>query len=761
MHRLRIAILGAVVASMLMTPAVIAASPGGAHPTDGTTTRAYVDKTMALVQLSLPPVTTAPKTKPAPGKKVDFNNSVTKSYRALLSAQRNEFKKWMQVNAPKARVTGEFDLTLNAVAVKLNGSSIAKLREAPQAIKVQYQGLYYPNDAADPDLKLINAIEAWETVGGPANAGKGVRVGVIDSGIDQGHPCFDGEGYVAPAGFPRGTPAFTNNKVIVAKVFNNKARSRGYTAEAIDYHGTHVAGTIACNLDTPIEMPPYEIPYKMSGVAPAAFLGNYNVFPGDVDNARSEDILNALDAAFADGMDVMNMSLGGNAHGIQDLLTNAVDNLDIANVVVAISAGNEGAGDPTTNPPTAPGHYTVGSPGSAARALTAGATETGQGTKTEVSVVGMPSPFYAVPGDFGIPSVALTAPIAILTSPTVNDVSGYSIVCTAADAAALPDLTGKIAVLGRGVCDFSTKVRYAEKAGAVGVVVVNRVLGEAPFIMGTGESPDDIQPVIPAYMISTEDGIALRKASPSKDGAAGTMGVPFYFLDDAIVNAQTDFTSQGPTDVDFRVKPDLMAPGGNVISSIPVSYCGGDPCFAFLSGTSMASPHLAGTAAVVRAEHPGWTAEQVRSAITNTAVQGVVDASGKPGTVETDVNIVGAGLADVDAALGARVAIGPVSTSFGAVPSISGQVRSANVTITNLSGASGSWDIAIVDYDGPGGVAFSVSSSHVDLASGASKTIVVTMAAAKGAKVGDHQAFLNVSAGSTLLAHAAVYAFVK
>jgi subtilisin family serine protease len=279
--------------------------------------------------------------------------------------------------------------------------------------------------------------------------------------------------------------------------------------------------------------------------------------------------------------------------------------------------------------------------------------------------------------------------------------------------------------------------------------------------MGGGASPDGVQPTLPAYMISAEDGIALRTTSPSKDGVDGTMGVPFYFLDPTIVNAQTDFTSQGPTDVDFRVKPDLMAPGGNVISSIPVSYCGGDPCFAFLSGTSMASPHLAGTAAVVRAAHPNWTAEQVRSAITNTAVQGVVDASGKPGTVETDVNIVGAGLADVDAALGAKAAIGPVSTSFGAVPSISGQVRSANVTITNLSGASGSWAIAIVDPDGPGGVTFTVNSANVDLSAGQSKTVVVTMTAAKGAKLGDHQAFLNVSAGSTLLAHAAVYAFVK
>ncbi len=105
------------------------------------------------------------------------------------------------------------------------------------------------------------------------------------------------------------------------------------------------------------------IPHTISGVAPAALLGNYNVFPGTIENARSEDILNALDAAYADGMDVANMSLGGNAHGVQDLLTNAVDNLDKGGMVVAVSAGNEG-----------PGFGTLGSPGSATNALTAGAS---------------------------------------------------------------------------------------------------------------------------------------------------------------------------------------------------------------------------------------------------------------------------------------------------------------------------------------------------------------------------------------------------
>ena len=104
------------------------------------------------------------------------------------------------------------------------------------------------------------------------------------------------------------------------------------------------------------------LPYDVSGVAPAAFLGNYNVFPGDVADARSEDILNALDAAYADGMDVVNMSLGGGANGVQDLLTMAVDDLDIANMVVAVAAGNEGDGDPEAHPPLPAGHYTVSSP---------------------------------------------------------------------------------------------------------------------------------------------------------------------------------------------------------------------------------------------------------------------------------------------------------------------------------------------------------------------------------------------------------------
>lgn len=137
-----------------------------------------------------------------------------------------------------------------------------------------------------------------------------------------------------------------------------------------------MAGTVACNYGTPVSGLP--VPHPISGVAPRALLGNYNIFPADVENARSEDILNALDAAYMDGFDVANMSLGGGAHGIQDLLTIAVDNLDQANMVSAVAAGNSG-----------PGHYTVESPGSAARALTAGAATVGHIVASPITVAGV------------------------------------------------------------------------------------------------------------------------------------------------------------------------------------------------------------------------------------------------------------------------------------------------------------------------------------------------------------------------------------
>ncbi len=718
-------VLTAVAASAAMC---LLAAPGARAASDGSTSaRAGVDTGYALVQLTAEPLATWQRSAPAKGKKIDFSSTTVKSYRALLSAARNDYKAWLRANVPQASVSGEFDISLNAVAVKLNGATLAQVAATPLVRQAEYQGLYYPN-AADPDLALIDAEAAWNRQGGAAQAGAGVKVAVVDSGIDTAHPCFSDTGY--PAQSQLGDRRYTNNKVIAARVFNNRLNQTRFDAKAVGAHGTHVAGTVACNFQTPASVGGVSIPYAMSGVAPRALLGSYNVFPGTVESARSEDILNALEAAYSDGFDVANMSLGGGSKGVQDLLTVAVDNLDRANLVVAISNGNEG-----------PGAFTVGSPGMAARGLTAGASSVPHFVGSPVLAGNQR--FGSASGDFATVQSDLTAPLAaVLTSS-----GALSTACTA-----LPpqSLNGAVALLSRGTCTFSVKVRNAQAAGAAAVLVANSIAGD-PTAMGFDTLPT--QPTIPAYMVSRLDGQALL----AYNGMPVTIVAEMAYFSSVNANLMAQFSSLGPTDVDFRVKPDVVAPGVNVLSSVPTALCSGAPCFAFYSGTSMAAPHLAGSAAVLRGQHPDWSAAQVRSAVVNTAVRGVL-GRWQDGQPINDVQTVGAGLENLLAATTATLALDPVSLSFGGVPSGSGMSRAQTITVTNLSGVAQSLSLSVGAQ--PAGVRYSVSPSALALDPGASATVTVTMQAAVGA-AGPQQAYLDIFDGSRSVAHAALYTLIK
>jgi len=714
--------------SMPMPPAQ--AAPGQ-NTGASTSTRPGQDASAALVQLDGDSLATYVKTKPAKGKKIDFSSNTVKAYRAQLNALRNDYKSWLRANVPGAKVTGEFDIALNAVAVQLNGATLAQVSATPMVKNAQYQGLYYPN-RTDPDLALISAPQAWALTGGSGTAGAGVKVAIVDTGIDITHPCFSDTGY--PAQSKLGSPSLTNNKVIAAKVFSNRTPQQHFTPEAIQDHGTHVAGTVACNFGTPAPVNGVST-YDMSGVAPRALLGNYNVFPGDLTNARSEDIMNALEAAYQDGFDVANMSLGGGAHGVQDLLTIAVDNLDQANMVVAVASGNSG-----------PGLFTVESPGSAARALTAGAS-------TVPHFVGAPvtagsNTYGAATGDFAVVHANLTASLGVPPGGASDTANGLRTACTA-----LPSLAGQIALVSRGTCTFSAKVRNAQAAGALAVLVANNVAGD-PTAMASDGTPN--QPTLPAYMVSVTDGQALKvlNATPAAISAALS-----YF---STVNADimAGFSSQGPTDVDFRVKPDVVAPGVNVLSSIPHTFCALPPCFAFFQGTSMATPHLAGSAAVLRQQHPDWSAAEVRSAIVNTADRGVL-RSFSTGALQNNVNINGAGRENLLAAAGAKLGLDPVSLSFGAVPSGSGQTRQLTVTLTNLSGSTQTYSLDISGQPA-NSVAYSVDPPAVTVAAGARADVTVSMTAAQGALGGGKQAFLEVgTTNDGNIAHAALFTLIK
>jgi minor extracellular serine protease Vpr len=423
--------------------------------------------------------------------------------------------------------------------------------------------------------------------------------------------------------------------------------------------------------------------------------------------------------------------LGGNAHGIQDLLTVAVDNLDEANMVVAVAAGNSG-----------PGLFTVESPGSAARALAAGASTVPHFVGAPVTAAG--HTYGAATGDFAIVSANLTAPLAAVA----GTVSGLNTACSALPAGSL---TGKIALISRGTCSFSQKIRAAQTAGAIAVLVANNVAGD-PVAMGSDGTPN--QPTVPAYMVGRDDGQALKAVS----GVSTTIGATLQYFLTTNADIMAGFSSQGPTDVDFRVKPDVVAPGVNVLSSIPHQFCASPPCFAFFQGTSMATPHLAGSAAVVLGQHPDWSAAEIRSSIVNTADRGVLKNFAS-GTLETNINITGAGRENLLKAVGASVALDPVSVSFNAVPSGSGQTRTVDVTLTNLGSSPASWGVSV--NGGDASVAYSVSPSSVSIAAGGSATVTVTMSAQQGANAGGHQGWLEITSGGSSIAHAALYTLIK
>jgi minor extracellular serine protease Vpr len=622
-----------------------------------------VDTSSVIVQLKGDPLSKNSSTKPAQGKKIDFNNTTVKSYRAQLSAQRNDFKQWLHTYAPKAKVTSEYDISLNAVAVQLNGTALDTIKGAPMVQSVQYNALYHP--VLSESHKIINAAGAWTAAGGRSNAGAGIKIGDIDSGIDETHPFFDPAGFSYPAGFPKCDAADSTNhtanhncehvtpKVIVAKVFYNKAAVSGFDAAGIGDHGTHTAGIAAGVTGKVATVSGVNID-DMSGVAPGAWLGNYNVFPNDIPNARSEDILNAVDAAIADGMDVLNLSIGGGYHGNNDLLAIGLDNAVAAGVVVAVAAGNSG-----------PGGSTLESPGRARDIITVGAS-------TNQHFVGEP---FTYPSGSGTTVGTGVGDFDPLPTASFNLFDTASDGCASVPAGA----SGNLAIINRGTCTFSQKVANAKQAGAIAVLIVNNVAGDPIAMARTAGFDDDL----PAVMIGLNEGAALRASGATTASAVAALQEFISANKDILAS----FSGQGPTLVDVAVKPDLTSVGVNVLSSIScvgAAECTGDDAWAFFNGTSMSTPHIAGSAAVLLDLHRDWSPAQVKSALVNRADLVVKDT--QTGLHDVGPTAQGAGRENLSVAANGTTWLSPVSASFGRVAI--GHPTSVTITLSNPTGSA-------------------------------------------------------------------------
>jgi subtilisin family serine protease len=300
--------------------------------------------------------------------------------RSLQSAQRS-LAAQIATAVPGAHVRWRYELVANGMAVVVPRSQLDRLTSLPGVARV-YPSLRYRTQL-DRSPQQIGAPALWNAAA--PSAGDGMKIAIIDEGIDQKHPFFSPAGYTMPPGFPKGQTAYTNAKVIVARAFPPADAKWQHASKPFDpvhsSHGTHVAGIAAGNANTQADGA------RVSGVAPRAYLGNYKALtiPTDAEvglDGNSPELVAAIEAAVKDGMDVINMSLGEpEIEPSRDIVAKALGAAARAGVVPVISAGNDFEEF---------GRGSVGSPGSAPEAITVGAV-TRDGVVTSFSSSG-PTP---------------------------------------------------------------------------------------------------------------------------------------------------------------------------------------------------------------------------------------------------------------------------------------------------------------------------------------------------------------------------------
>jgi subtilisin family serine protease len=301
--------------------------------------------------------------------RLDLDTRTSTQRLTRIAAQQERVEQRIHAAVPGAKISWRYRVVLNALAVVAPQRSVKRLERIPSVREVYSSVQIAPS--LDRSVPAIHAPALWGP--GLATSGQGMKIGIIDDGIDQRHPFFDPTGYTMPPGFPKGQAAYTTAKVIVARSFQPPSPQARYSELPFDpensEHGTHVAGIAAGNAGTQASIGGGKV--TLSGVAPKAYLGNYRVMTvPTISNVgldgNSPEIAAGIEAAVRDGMDVINLSLGEpEIAPSRDLVTRALNGAAAAGVVPVVSAGNEFQ---------AFGRGTVSSPATADRAIAVAAS---------------------------------------------------------------------------------------------------------------------------------------------------------------------------------------------------------------------------------------------------------------------------------------------------------------------------------------------------------------------------------------------------
>jgi subtilisin family serine protease len=616
---------------------------------------------------------------------------------STLAAERAAFRSQAQKAGLKYTERYAYESLFNGFSVKIARSDIGKLSRISGVQRIYPVGTVQLHDATidTPDqqdwLSMTGADTAQNVLG---VHGDGIRVAVMDTGVDYLHPdlggCF-GPGCRVEMGYDLVGDAYDAVTSPTPVPDPDPMDCNG--------HGTHVSGIVGAD--------GHGLAGHVTGVAPHVKFHAYRVF--GCNGSTSDDImLKAMEMILADGADVLNMSIGSAFEDWSESPTAAgSDRLVRKGIVVVASAGNSGAN----------GTYSTGAPSTGKKVISVASFEN----------LSVKLPLFTItPDDHAI---GYFAAVGAPPPPTsgILPVEATSTLLGCNPGQAVGSLTGKAALVKRGTCSFYEKAFNAQKAGASAVILYNNAAGfVSPTVAGT-------PPItIPVVSITLADGNLI--ASRLSTGPV-TMTWTNQLLNSPNPSAGlvSTFSSFGPSaELDF--KPDLGAPGGNIYSTYfdPVTHDG----YATLSGTSMASPHVAGSVALLLQAKPHTPPPLARDLLQNNAVP--ANWNGNPGLGFLDnVHVQGAGLIHIDRTITTNASISPAKLALG-----EGQAGPVTQTLTlqNGGGAAVTYDLTHVgalttgpseftvsEFVAPASVAFSAPS--VTVPAGGTATVNATITA--------------------------------
>lgn len=566
------------------------------------------EEVAVIVHLSEKPVALEKAMKELAGK--SLSSSQEAAVKTKVQAQQAQLKKDMKLKNINFKEGFSYHTVLNGFSATVKAGDLQKLLSIKGVTLIEPDTEVHALEDAptkvssgtvDANMNTSISFLGIEQLWNEGIEGQGIKVAVLDTGIDKDHPEFagiykggknfipnsstyararatDDASETSPVERPAGTPEFNANG------------SAFYTS-----HGTHVAGTIAAIGANQ---------YGIKGIAPKVDLYAYRVL-GAYGSGATSGIVAAIEESVLQEMDVINLSLGGGGNTETDAGSFAINNAMLAGTIAVIATGNSG-----------PNRGTMGTPSTARLGIAVGNTtnpETMFNGRVDVTIgeYTYSKKLNLMGSTFGSDlSTQLSGEYEVVAVPGVGKPTDFNGL----------DVKGKVALISRGEIAFVDKIAAAKAEGAVATLIHNSAAGSnAPN--ASGIFLGDAFEFLPTFDMSYTDGVALRAELANGNGTV-TFGE--FNSTKTLGDEVNSSSSRGPSTPNFDIKPDVTAPGTNIMSTIPmykadfpeVTY---EQAYTRKTGTSMATPHIAGIAALVKQANPDWDAFDVKVALSNTA----------------------------------------------------------------------------------------------------------------------------------------------